>query len=252
MVSKADNENIIRRVYQSIKKSVICYDLEPGERLNIEVLADELRVSTTPVRESLSRLVAEDLILMVPRMGFFMKNLMESELRDLYELNQVLLDWAVGSIAKSRQNHISVIFPEIEALIERLQLNDRVQVANDESKRCVVEASRELFNHLARYSGNAEINLRVQNVNDRLHYIRACECETNNPGMISVLSLVQLYNTSSFAELRRSIVEYHEYRVAMLPTIIRAAKLQAENIAEHKVRHRGDPQRKNGLCLAPD
>jgi len=71
MVNKSENENIIKRVYQSIKERVISYDVPPGERLNIEQLAEQLRVSTTPVRESLNRLVAEELILMIPRMGFF-------------------------------------------------------------------------------------------------------------------------------------------------------------------------------------
>lgn len=58
MLSKLDNLNIIKRVYSSLKASVISHHFVSGERLNIETLAEELRVSITPVRETLLRLVA--------------------------------------------------------------------------------------------------------------------------------------------------------------------------------------------------
>lgn len=216
MITKTDNDNIIKRVYSSIKESVINCDFAPGERLNIEELAERLRVSTTPVRESLNRLVAEDLILMIPRMGFFMKSLMESEIRDLYEINYVLLDWSVANIDKKRPKGAEIGFPEIAALINKLEQAESL------SHQYLVRTCGRLFNHIARQSGNTEISLRVQNINDRLHYIRICECEMEYTGADKIVALCKLYYDCCYEELRHALSVHHENRVKLLPSIIRA------------------------------
>ena len=224
MINKADSENIIRRVYNSIKESVITYQLPPGERLNIEVLAEQLRVSTTPVRESLNRLVAEDLIVLVPRMGFFMKSLLESEIRDLYELNHVLLDWSIASIAKNHVEGTSLGFPEIAMLGDKLLQQD------NPSHIYLVRSSSNLFSNLARQSGNSEIDLRVRNINDRLHYIRVCECEMQHNPKEQVLPLFQLYRKCMYSELRDALSAYHENRLKLLPSILRAKNFSSRMV----------------------
>lgn len=221
MVTKLDNENIIKRVYSSLKELVITCAFPPGERLNIEELAEKLRVSTTPVRESLNRLVAEDLILMIPRMGFFMKSLLESEIRDLYELNHVLLDWSLVNIAKARREGPEVGFPEIAFLISKL-----TQAEIPSSQHLVKSYSR-LFAHIARQSGNGEISMRVQNINDRLHYIRLCECEMHYTQVDRVVALCRLYHDFCYEELRHALSMHHENRLKLLPTIIRAKNFAA-------------------------
>ncbi len=221
MISKVDNENIIRRVYNSIKESVITYQLPPGERLNIEVLADQLRVSTTPVRESLNRLVAEDLIVLVPRMGFFMKTLMESDIRDLYELNHVLLDWSISSITKNNLEGVVVGLPEISVA------NDKLAQQDSPCHNYLARSLGKLFSVLARQSGNSEIDLRVRNINDRLHYIRVCECEMLDEPKKQVLPLFQLYRNRRYKELREALSSYHDSRLKLLPSILRAKSFTA-------------------------
>ena len=58
-------------VYERIKHWLLAQALVPGQLLQIGVLADELGVSTTPVREALTRLAAERMIMSVPKRGFF-------------------------------------------------------------------------------------------------------------------------------------------------------------------------------------
>ena len=226
MINKSDNENIIRRVYNSIKESVITYQLPPGERLNIEVLAEQLRVSTTPVRESLNRLVAEDLIVLVPRMGFFMKSLLESEIRDLYELNRVLLDWSITSIAKNHVEGAALGFPEIA------MLGDKLIQQESPSYPYLVRSSGNLFSNLARQSGNSEIDLRVRNINDRLHYIRVCECEMQSDPKEQVLPLFQLYRNCQYEKLRDALNVYHDNRLKLLPNILRVKNFTSRMVFE--------------------
>jgi len=226
MMNKPDNENIIKRVYQSIKERVINYDVPPGERLNIEQLAEQLRVSTTPVRESLNRLVAEDLILMIPRMGFFMKSLMEPELRDLYELNQVLLDWSIVRMKKDHVQGADASFPQVSSIIDKLLTLEKPN-ANS-----LVRFTSDIFAYLASQSGNSEITLRVRNINDRLHFIRLCECEMMDSPVEQLLPLFQLFNKSQFDELAEALTSYHDDRLAMLPGVIKARNFSSQNVMD--------------------
>lgn len=205
MAPRADNENIIRRVYRSVREQVINYNIPPGERLSIESLADDLRVSTTPVREILNRLAAEDLIVMVPKMGFFMKSLSESEIRDLYELQKLLLTGAVANIRDSSGNGNGY---SGESLKEKL-----LSVTKETRPKAVLAFTDCFFVHLAKQSGNSEIALRVRNICDRLHYVRLIECGVIGTSADQVLHLCELYSQGRYDELIEAIEAYFEYRL---------------------------------------
>src|SRR5690606_24012418 len=92
---KGGGDHAVEGVYDRIKGLLLAHALAPGQLLQIGTLAEELGVSTTPVREALTRLAAERLIVFAPKRGFFAKTASEEELRGLYTLNQTLLDCAV-------------------------------------------------------------------------------------------------------------------------------------------------------------
>ena len=71
-------------VYERIKNWLLAQSLVPGQLLQIGVLADELGVSTTPVREALTRLAAERMIMSVPKRGFFARTPSEDDIFGLY------------------------------------------------------------------------------------------------------------------------------------------------------------------------
>ena len=66
MELKSENEKSSPQIYDRVKTGIINRGYYPGERINIEKCAEKLRVSTTPVREALNRMVAEELVDLVP------------------------------------------------------------------------------------------------------------------------------------------------------------------------------------------
>lgn len=215
IMNKACGENTIRRVYEGIKESVVRYESSPGERLNIELLAEQLRVSTTPVRESLNRLVAEDLITMVPGIGFFMKNLLEPEIRDLYVFNQAMLDWALTRIAGGYSLGDKTDSSETAICIGKLMQSEEL------CDHSLAGFTGQLFAHLAKKTDNREVHMRIRNVNDRLHYIRMSECEMLDNSRESILALFMLNRKGSYEELRLILAAYHEQRLDLLPKLVR-------------------------------
>lgn len=87
-------------VYVQIKELLVTYAFFPGDRLHVPELADQLRVSATPVREALNRFCAEGLLTSVPHRGFFVKKLDQDEVADLFAMKHMLLSYAVqGSLS---------------------------------------------------------------------------------------------------------------------------------------------------------
>lgn len=81
---------VTKEIYEMIKEQILQHKLEPGEKINIDQLARELEVSNIPIRESLSRLAAEGLVMAVPYKGMFVTHMSLKELDDIFELRQSL------------------------------------------------------------------------------------------------------------------------------------------------------------------
>ena len=78
------------RVYGLLKQRIIRCVLAPGQRLNEKEIAEELRVSRTPLREALNRLGQERLVVRTPYAGYVVAPITEAGVRELCELRAVL------------------------------------------------------------------------------------------------------------------------------------------------------------------
>ena len=87
-------------VYRQIFDAVVLGRIAPGERLVQEVLAEEMDVSRTPVREALLRLEAEGIIEASDRGGFMVRSLDLDEVRATYELRAAVEGYAARLVAE--------------------------------------------------------------------------------------------------------------------------------------------------------
>jgi DNA-binding GntR family transcriptional regulator len=67
-----------------LRERIISGKLQPGEFLRIDAIANELDVSTTPVREGLLLLQSESFVRLMPRRGFVVNSFGKSDLCDLF------------------------------------------------------------------------------------------------------------------------------------------------------------------------
>ena len=77
-------------VHQELLVRIIKGAYAPGERIKDTELAEEFGVSRTPVREALLRLEREGLVSAQKHLGFSVKGLCESEIREVYPLVRLL------------------------------------------------------------------------------------------------------------------------------------------------------------------
>lgn len=78
------------RVYELLKRRILTCTLPPGQRLNEKEIAEEFKVSRTPLREALNRLGQERLLVRTPYAGYVVAPITEAYVRELCELRAIL------------------------------------------------------------------------------------------------------------------------------------------------------------------
>ncbi len=68
----------------SIREAIVRGRFKPGEKLDQQMIADELEVSRSPVREALRALDAEGLVTLIPNRGAIVTERSLSELEEMY------------------------------------------------------------------------------------------------------------------------------------------------------------------------
>lgn len=71
-------------VYQRLRSAILHCELEPGQRLIIEEIARQFHVSLIPVREALSLLQAERLVVTIPHVGATVAPLTRDAIREVF------------------------------------------------------------------------------------------------------------------------------------------------------------------------
>ena len=206
-------------VYERIKNWLLAQTLVPGQLLQIGVLADELGVSTTPVREALTRLAAERMIMSVPKRGFFARTPSEEDIFGLYCVNRTILDAAV---ARWPENNPAPAAAE-EAAAVPVQERSAEQLARQ---------TGELFLQVALRSGVGEFGEIVRNMNDRLHHARMLECEIVPDVFVEMTRIAELIVAHERVQLRQALVAYHDERLKVVAAISKELLLRPFTTAD--------------------
>ena len=81
-------------VYDYIAAQIRAGELTPGQRVNENVICEELGVSRTPVREALIQLAAEGVLENQSRKGFTIYTMTEKEIKEIYTILGLLDGYA--------------------------------------------------------------------------------------------------------------------------------------------------------------
>jgi DNA-binding GntR family transcriptional regulator len=79
-------QSLTEKVYRDLRASLLACRIAPGERLKIADLCEQLDVSLGAVREALSRLSSEGLVVTEPQRGFRAAPISREELQDLTQV----------------------------------------------------------------------------------------------------------------------------------------------------------------------
>ena len=78
------------QVYETLKQRLVRRELGPGEKVSLHELATSLGVSRSPVHHALTRLVAEGLLTVKSRRGYYVTPLTEAAVAEGYDVRLAL------------------------------------------------------------------------------------------------------------------------------------------------------------------
>jgi DNA-binding GntR family transcriptional regulator len=94
--------------YSSLKSRILRNQLPGGSQLLEDVVAADLGVSRTPVREALARLESEGLVEPIPRHGYRVLPITMEDIREIYEVLSPLETVAAELLAQKKPNSAEV------------------------------------------------------------------------------------------------------------------------------------------------
>jgi DNA-binding GntR family transcriptional regulator len=132
-------------VYAELKRQILSLELKPGERIFEPAMASALRVSRTPLREAIRRLISENLLEQQPTGGVLVPSLDEAVISELYEVR------AAMESLMARNACLKATPSDIEALRGILARNAAVVEFADDAMR----QGMALHSRLAEIAGNS-------------------------------------------------------------------------------------------------
>ena len=89
-MSEIDTRSLTDRVYDFLLNQIITGAIKYGETLSIRTIAEELKISTMPVREAVKRLAFEQIVEIKPRSSCQVKIPTRSTIADVYDAREML------------------------------------------------------------------------------------------------------------------------------------------------------------------
>jgi len=139
-------ENTTGRVYHVLLKKLVSREYPPGRKISQGKLAEELKVSRTPLVKALHKLETQGLIDNIPGKGFYVHQLTAKELVDLFTLREALDTMIIKELVETIQ-------PEQVAALEDI-FSEFVTGDTELSAEAYRKADQEFHNLVLSYSRN--------------------------------------------------------------------------------------------------
>ena len=131
-----ESHSLVDLAVSRLSREILSGRTDPGERLVEEQLTRRLGISRAPLREALRLLAQQGLVEHIPRRGARVATLSDDDVRELYEVRDVLERHAVANIRPAAD--LSGLETALELMRKATEAGDRLAVA-DAHRRFHVE-----------------------------------------------------------------------------------------------------------------
>jgi len=153
------------KIYEILKDRILYIEYQPGHILNEKVLAEEFKMSRTPLREVLMRLEWDKLVRILPRTGALVTEIEFYLMLNTYQV-RFEIEGLVGRLAA--ENCKDAHFKKIDAIIEKCN-----PLYEEPNYRKLVEVDKEFRNLLLKTANNPvleETSTNLYTITQRLWY----------------------------------------------------------------------------------
>ena len=207
MISIQRSQSLRQQVYEALKRIILQGDLASGERVVETKLAKQLEVSRTPIREAISQLKREKLIVSKPNGGFMVATLSVKDAAQLYDcriaLEQLSVEGACQKIAPRQLKQLEKCVVLAEKLVK--------SQSNKPDILKLLEVDYQFHHLIAASSGNQWLLTLLEQVFDKMALLRV-QTTKHNPQVLEIrLEHREIYNAIAQrdSELAKATVKLH-------------------------------------------
>jgi DNA-binding GntR family transcriptional regulator len=120
--------SLVELAVDRLRRDILSGRTDPGERLVEEQLTRRLGISRAPLREAMRLLAEQGLVEHIPRRGARVATLSDDDVRELYEVRDVLERHAVTTTPPGRD--LSRLRTALESMRKATETDDRLELAN--------------------------------------------------------------------------------------------------------------------------
>jgi DNA-binding GntR family transcriptional regulator len=157
-----ESPSLVDLALDRLSREILSGRTDPGERLVEEQLTRRLGISRAPVREALRLLAQQGLVEHIPRRGVRVATLSDDDVRELYDVRDVLERHAVANIRPGAD--LSGLTAALESMRKATEAGDRLAVA---------DAHRRFHVEVVTLGGNRQLSILYESVLVRLQLYMA-------------------------------------------------------------------------------
>ncbi|MGI6070544.1 MAG: GntR family transcriptional regulator [Blautia sp.] len=109
-----NKQTLSEQIYQILRTDILSQSIPCGSKLTLKMLQERFGVSSTPIREALTRLIDEQLITYYSNVGVSVVSLDQEDIHEIYHFMGDLDSLAI---------HYASQFPDQEQILEKLEEN---------------------------------------------------------------------------------------------------------------------------------
>jgi DNA-binding GntR family transcriptional regulator len=138
--------SLVQLAVERLRRDILSGRTDPGERLVEEQLTRRLGISRAPLREAMRLLAEQGLVEHIPRRGARVATLSDDDVRELYEVRDVLERHAAAAIPPGAD--LTALRAALETMRVATEADDRLELAN---------AHRRFHVEVVRLGGNRQL-----------------------------------------------------------------------------------------------
>jgi DNA-binding GntR family transcriptional regulator len=154
--------SLVELAVDRLRRDILSGRTDPGERLVEEQLTRRLGISRAPLREAMRLLAQQGLVEHIPRRGARVAPLSDDDVRELYEVRDVLERHAVAAMPPSPD--LSGLRVALDVMRKATSTGDRLELAN---------AHRTFHTEVVRLGGNKQLAALYESILVRIQLYMA-------------------------------------------------------------------------------
>lgn len=191
--------------HESIRNRILFFQLRPGDKIFEKDIASSLKMSRTPVREALLMLQNEGLVSCDNRLGYVVKKLTTTEVKEYLSLRETLELFAAPMVIKR------ITPSEIRSLEKNVNRTEASVKRNDFHN--IVKCESEFHEILYKSTRSAIFFETISSLIDKFQWLRAISLKA--PGGVqdslaghkAMLKAIKDKNLGGFKKVTRSHIE---------------------------------------------